>query len=240
MSNDRGIRWGIMGTGNMAGRMVSCIRAMDGEVIAVASRANKSARAFASQHGIEMAFAGYEALAAEADVDVVYIATTNDQHYRNALSCIGHGKAVLCEKPLTVHLRETVALIDAARENDTLLVEAMWMRFQPFVPVLEDLIREQRIGPVRFLNAHFAFPASDDANGRWFNRELGGGSLLDIGVYPLTLANLVLGAANVSHAVATLAPTGVDAQCSISSVHAGGAMSMLIMYRPSPTQANRR
>jgi len=224
---DELITWGILGTGSMAGRMVSCIRAMGGEVVAIGSRAKNSAQRFANEHNIGQTYDSYAALAREADVDAVYIATTNDQHFQNAMACLQHGRAVLCEKPLTITVEQTQALIDAARSARVLLVEAMWMRFQPFVPLLDKLIDEDTIGPVNLLEAHFSFPIQEAPESRWYDPKLGGGSLLDLGVYPLTLAHYILGAPQTSVAVATLASTGVDSQCAVSSTHALGAVSTL-------------
>ncbi len=211
----------------MASRMVSCIRAMGGEVLAVGSRSIDSARHFADRHGIEHAFDDYDALAEGAEVDAVYIATTNDQHFANAMQCIRHGRAVLCEKPLTINAQQTRELVDAARSAGVLLVEAMWMRFQPFVPVLDQLIEEDAVGSVSFLGAHFSYPIEASTESRWYNPVLGGGSLLDLGVYPLTLAHYLLGEPETSLATATLTPAGVDSQCVVSSKHAGDAVSTL-------------
>ena len=226
-SIDNAITWGVLGTGNMAGRMVSCIRAKGGEVLAVGSRSMDSAQRFANRYGIEHAFDDYDALAAGADVDAVYIATTNDQHFANAMACIRHGRAVLCEKPLTINAQQTQELVDAARSAGVLLVEAMWMRFQPFIAVLDQLIEEDTIGSVSFLGAHFSFPIEASAESRWYNPELGGGSLLDLGVYPLTLAHYLLGEPETSFATGTLTPAGVDSQCVVSSKHAFDAVSTL-------------
>jgi predicted dehydrogenase len=224
---DKAITWGILGTGNMASRMVSCIRAQGGEVVAVGSRSNETARRFAEQHRVAHSFDSYESLAAEADVDVVYIATTNDQHFDNAMACIRNGRAVLCEKPMAITVDQTRELIDTARAAGVLLVEAMWMRFQPFIPVLDRLIRDNTIGPVRCVAANFGFPIPEDPASRWYDAKLGGGSLLDLGVYPLTLAHYLLGEPEKTFAAANLSSTGVDTQCSISSTHAGESMSTL-------------
>lgn len=221
------MKWGILGTGNMAGRMVGSIRAMGGEVAAVGSRTLASAQGFAQEHRVDRAFGSYDTLAAEADVDVVYIATTNDQHYINAMSCLRHRRAVLCEKPLTIDVAQTVELIDTARSLDVLLVEAMWMRFQPFIPVLDDIIGSETVGPISYLGAFYGYPAETGATTRWYSRGLGGGSLLDIGVYPLALAHYVFGAPEESWATAELAATGVDKQTVVCSRHAGDAISAL-------------
>lgn len=221
------VKWGVLGTGNMAGRMVGCIRAMGGEVAAVGSRNIATARAFAEQHGIDRAFGSYDEVAAEADVDAVYIATTNNLHYDNAMSCLRHGRAVLCEKPLTTDVEHTRELIATARSLGVLLVEAMWMRFQPFMPVLNDIIGADKLGPIDYVGAAFGFPAPEDMTSRWYDRALGGGSVLDIGVYPLTLAYTLLGEPEVSLATASLAPTGVDRQAVVCSRHRDGALSAL-------------
>lgn len=221
------VKWGILGTGNMAGRMVGCIRTMGGDVSAVGSRKISTAQAFAERHGIPRAFGSYDQLAVEADVDAVYIATTNDQHFDNAMSCLRRRRAVLCEKPLTIDVRQTGELVATAQSVGVLLVEAMWMRFQPFMPVLDDLVGAGAIGPVRYLGAGFGYPVEEDATSRWYDPRLGGGSVLDLGVYPLTLAHYLLGAPEVSCATADLAGTGVDRQAVVCSRHATGAVSTL-------------
>lgn len=221
------VRWGVLGTGNMAGRMVGCIRAAGGTVKAVGSRNITTASAFAERHGIDSAFGSYAELAADADVDAVYIATTNDQHHANAMNCLRHRRAVLCEKPLTTDVGKTKELIATAQSLGVLLVEAMWMKFQPFMPVLEQIIRADALGPIRYLSAAFGFPAPRDATSRWHNRALGGGSVLDIGVYPLTLAHTLLGAPELTLAAAERATTGVDRQAVVCSRHRDGAMSAL-------------
>jgi predicted dehydrogenase len=159
-----------------------------------------SAQRFAAEHDIEHTFDSYESLAQEANVDAVYIATTNDQHFRNAMECVRHGRTVLCEKPLTISAQQTRELVDAARSAGVLLVEAMWMRFQPFVPVLDKLIEEQVVGSVKYVEAHFSFPIQEAPSSRWYDPNLGGGSLLDLGVYPLTLAHYLLGEPQTSPA----------------------------------------
>lgn len=225
--SETAIKWGILGTGNMAGRMVGCIRAMGGEVVAVGSRTTASAQAFAQRHAVGRAFGSYDQLAAEAEVDAVYIATTNDQHYANTIGCLRHQRAVLCEKPLTIDAEQTRELVATARSLGVLLVEAMWMRFQPFVPVLDDIIGSGAVGDINHLDASFSFRAEQGATKRWFSPDLGGGSLLDIGVYPLTLAHHLFGKPVTSRATATLASTGVDEQTAVCSHHSGGALSVL-------------
>ncbi|MFW2404297.1 MAG: Gfo/Idh/MocA family protein, partial [Gammaproteobacteria bacterium] len=191
------------------------------------SRTTASAQRFAQRHAVEHAFGSYDQLTVEADVDAVYIATTNNQHYANAMSCLRHQRAVLCEKPLTLSAEQTRELVDTARTLGVLLVEAMWMRFQPFVPVLDDIIASGAVGDINHVEASFSFLAERGATNRWFGPYLGGGSLLDIGVYPLTLAYHLFGKPLATQATATLASTGVDEQTAICSQHSGGALSVL-------------
>lgn len=154
-SIDNAITWGVLGTGNMAGRMVSCIRAKGGEVLAVGSRSMDSAQRFANRYGIEHAFDHYDALAAGADVEAVYIATTNDQHFANAMACIRHGRAVLCEKPLTINAQQTQELVDAARRAAQFDLSGRIRTLRnPSVPLLIALRAGNRLKclSLRFLN----------------------------------------------------------------------------------------
>lgn len=222
------IRWGIVGTGTMARSMTEALEARsDASVTAVGSRTESRARAFAETLGIPRAFRSYEAMADADDVDAVYVATTNDQHLAATLSCIEAGKAVLCEKPLGLNDAEVRRMTEAAERRQVFLMEAMWMRFQPFLAKVEALVADGAIGRVRHLHADFCIPLPYAANNRWFDPALGGGSLLDLGIYPLTLAYHMLGPPLETTAVAQLAPTGVDAQIGVQSRHEGAAVSIL-------------
>lgn len=221
-------RWGVIGTGVMARAMTEALHARsDAAVVAVASRNLTRATAFGDTLGIERAFGTYDDLATADGIDAVYVATTNNHHLRNAMACMYAGKAVLCEKPLGRNTTEVETMANMARQRGVLLMEAMWMRFQPFLHKLDELIAGGSIGEIRHLHADFSIPVPYAPNNRWFDPQLGGGSLLDTGIYPLTLAYHLLGPPEASEAVAQLAPTGVDAQVGITSRHAGDALSIL-------------
>lgn len=219
------IRWGIAGTGGMAAAVAAAIRdEPDAEVVAVSSRDADRARTFAGAVGAEHAVTSVAELAARP-VDAVYVASTNDRHHQDALDAIAGGRAVLCEKPFTLHADEALEVVQAARGAGVFLMEAMWMRFHPAFLELERLVGEGAIGRPRLVQADFGFPADPDPTARWLSAALGGGALLDIGVYPLTLAVSLLGAPTEARALAEMASTGVDAQLSVAMRHADGLSS---------------
>ncbi|MBU1226689.1 MAG: Gfo/Idh/MocA family oxidoreductase [Actinobacteria bacterium] len=211
-------KWGILGTGKMAAALVDAIREAGGEVAAVGSRAEGTAAAFADHHRIPLRFGTYQALAG-LGLDAVYVATTNDRHLSAALPVLREGVAVLCEKPLALDAAQAAAMADAARSSGAFLMEAMWMVFQPAFETLERLIAEGTIGTVHHIRADFGFPADLDPAGRLADPALGGGALLDIGIYPLTLAHALVGPPDRFEAVAVIGPTGVDLQVGVASVH---------------------
>ena len=159
--------------------------------------------------------------------DVVYIGSSHHNHLDDALACIEAGIPVLCEKPLTPDLATTDRMIDAARAGGVFLMEAMWMRFQPAWMLLESLIADGRIGPVRTIHADFGIVANDDPERRWFDPAQAGGSLLDVGIYPVTFAHLLAGPPVELHATSTRTDTGVDAQYAITMKHENEVLSLL-------------
>lgn len=215
-------RWGIAGTGKIAHSMADTIAAMDdAEVVSVSSSTLERAVAFGAHHGITNAVAPHSALA-ESEVDAVYVATTNDSHHPISLDLLEQGIPVLCEKPLAMDASQAVEMIETARQRSTLLMEAMWMVFQPSHRRLLELIGEGRIGDVRYVTADFGYPAQLD---RIFRKDQGGGSLLDLGVYTLTFASEVAGAITQVTADAQLRD-GVDMSVGQIARHESGAMSI--------------
>jgi predicted dehydrogenase len=182
----------------------------DAEIYAVGSRSLDRARAFADTYQIPQAFGSYQELAACDELDVIYIATPHDGHYENTLMCLGNKKAVLCEKPLAINGRQVIQMVEESRQQQVFLMEAIWTRFLPQTHYLLDVIRQGMIGEVHSVKADFGFPAPYDPEGRLFNPDLGGGALLDIGIYPLFLSLLILGKPSGIKASAVMAPTGVD------------------------------
>lgn len=182
----------------------------DAELVAVGSRTAAAAERFAERFDVPHPFGSYDALAVADDIDVVYVATTNDLHCENTLMYLAAGKAVLCEKPLALNHHQAADMATTARSNGRFLMEAMWMRFLPFVAKIDELVAAGSIGPVRHVQADFGFPADPDPGRRWFDPGLGGGSLLDVGIYPFTLAYHILGEPEQVEAVVSTAPSGVD------------------------------
>lgn len=222
------IRWGILGTGNIARQFAEGLKSARGAVLqAVGSRTAEPAEEFGALFGIPHRHASYEALAADPEVDVVYIATPHSLHKDNAMLCLNAGKAVLCEKPFTINRREAEAVVACARENKCFVMEAMWTRFLPAVVQAQTWVREGVIGEVRMVRADFGFQAGYDEEPRLFDLEMGGGALLDVGIYPISLAAMVLGVHPVHiTALAALGPTGVDDQNMVALQYENGALAL--------------
>jgi predicted dehydrogenase len=222
------IRWGILGTGMIAAKFVEGLSELpDAEVIAVGSRTQASAQAFADTYHIPHRHGSYEGLASDPDVDVVYVATPHNLHRENSLLCLGSGKAVLCEKPFTINATEAEEIIALARQKRLFLMEAMWTRYMPAMRKIRQLLAGGAIGDVRLVFVEFGFRPPFDPHSRLFDPHLGGGALLDLGIYPITLAWLVLGPPQGITSKATIGSTGVDEQNAIILSYAGGQMALL-------------
>ncbi len=222
------IRWGILGTGSIARLFATGLAALpDAQLIAVGSRTESNATAFAETFHIPNIHASYEALASDAQVDAIYIATPHPFHKDNALLCLDHGKPVLCEKPFTINAAEAQAVIEKAREKRLFLMEAMWTRCLPVIIRARELIAEGAIGEVRMLTADFGFRTGFNPHSRLFDPELGGGGLLDVGIYPLSLASLFFGKPEHVVSAAHLGATGVDEQAAIILRYADGQLAQL-------------
>ncbi|MGH3647480.1 MAG: Gfo/Idh/MocA family protein [Micromonosporaceae bacterium] len=233
------IRWGILSTGLIAGLFTEDLRRLpDAEVTAVGSRTAEAAQAFADRYGIARAHGSWAELAADPDVDIVYIANTNNGHYAAAELCLNAGKAVLCEKPFTLNAAEARALMDLAAARGCFLMEAMWMRCNPAIRRMSELIADGTIGQVRTVQAEFCVPGPFASSHRLRDPRLGGGALLDLGVYLVSFAHLILGAPTTISAIATLTPEGVDENTGILLGYAGGAIASLTCGIGSDTPAN--
>ncbi len=220
--------WGIIGPGRIAHKFAQdIIRTEHARLHAVASRTGERARSFAAQYGAPHYFGSYEGILGCPDLDAVYIATPHTSHCENTLMCLRAGIPVLCEKPFAMNAREVKKMIAAAREHDTFLMEALWTRFLPTTLKALELIREGAVGQVLSVKADFGFKAAFDPEGRLYNPALGGGSLLDIGIYPVFLALLVLGKPDKIKAMARIGSTGVDEECGILFQYADGRMAHL-------------
>ncbi len=224
----RTVRWGILGPGRIAGKFAAGLREAAGaELAAVGSRSRERAEAFAAAHGAPAAWGSYEELAADDSVEAVYVATPHAFHAEHAVLCLEHGKHVLCEKPLALNAAQAERMVAAARRADRLLMEGMWTRFLPAVVRARALLAAGAVGEPRLLQADFGFRAAFDPRGRLFAPELGGGALLDLGVYPVSLAVMLWGEPVRIAAAANLGPTGVDEEGAILLQHRGGQLALL-------------
>jgi predicted dehydrogenase len=221
------VRWGIVGTGKISSAFATALQETPGAVLAgVASRSSDSAAAFASEFGVQTAYGSYEALAAAPDVDLVYIGTPHPMHVENALLMLSGGKGVLCEKPFTINRAEAERMVALAREKKLFLMEAMWTRFMPALAEVRAIVASGEIGEVSQVMADFGFHASFGPEHRVFNRLLGGGALLDLGIYPLSIAMDLLGPLASVQAQAEIGDTGVDTQTVFTLKHKGGGLSL--------------
>ena len=205
------IRWGILATGWIAGQLAEAINNQpDAECLAVGSRSQQAADALGVRWGIPRRYASYEALAADPDLDVIYIATPHNLHDENMKLCLTAGKHVLCEKPLTVNAAQARECMALAQEKGLFLMEAMWMKFIPAIRQMQQWLADGRIGTTHLVQAHFSFNIPYNPHGRLYDPALAGGALLDMGIYPATLAHLVLGKPDQILSAAHLGETGVD------------------------------
>ncbi len=232
---DHKIRWGILGTGNIAQSFAEGLSALpDAEVIAVGSRSITSAHHFANRFNVPHRHASYQTLVEDPEVDVIYIATPHPLHKENCLLCLEAGKAVLCEKPFTLNAAEALEVITAARTHRLFLMEAMWTRFLPAMAKVRELLAAGTIGELRMITADFGFRAPFDPSHRLFAPELGGGALLDVGIYPLSLTSMLLGAPSSIVSMAHLGETGVDEQSAVILGYPEGQLALL--YAATRTQ----
>lgn len=225
MTHDR-IRWGISSTGGIANAFAKALaRVDDAHLVAVSSRTQERAAAFAAEHGADRAYESLEAMLADEDVDVVYIASPHSEHCREALAAVGAGKHVLVEKPFGLSAAEAQLVFDAAARTGVFVMEALWSRFLPAHVRLRELVAEGTIGEVRAVEASFGFPFPHNPGHRLLARALGGGALLDLGIYPLNTAVQLLGPPEEVVATATLGETGVDVNTAVAMRFPGGAVA---------------
>lgn len=223
------VRWGIVGPGRIASKVVADFPHVPGaEVVAVASRSAERARAFADAHGVARAHGSYRAIVDDDTVDVLYVATPHPQHRAVALAALRAGKAVLVEKAFTVTPAATREVVAVARETGRFAMEAMWTRFQPAIVALRELIAGGAIGEVRSVQADLGAQHSTDPADRFYNPAIGGGALFDVGVYPISFAQMVLGTPDSVIAHGTLAATGVDVEEAVLLGWADGRSASLL------------
>jgi len=222
------IRWGILGTGKIAHQFAAALRRLpEAELLAVGSRSAEAAGRFADEFEIARRYPSYTELVRDPEVEVIYVATPHSCHAENTQLALKAGKAVLCEKPFTINAAEAREVIGLARERKLFLMEAMWTRFFPLMAKLRELLDAGAIGEVRQLTADFGFRAEYQDEPRLFGPELGGGALLDVGVYPVSLASMLFGPSGKVVSTANLGPTGVDDEAAMILTHDRGEMAIL-------------
>ncbi|EKU83496.1 Gfo/Idh/MocA family protein [Massilia timonae] len=221
------VRWGILGTGKISRAFANALKDVPGAVLAaVGSRSPDKAAAFAEEFGALASYGSCELLAQAEGIDLIYIGTPHPEHAGNALMALRAGKGVLCEKPFTMNLREAEQVVTLARSKRLFLMEAMWTRYLPAYLEVKRILASGEIGTPRQVVADFGFAAAFGPEHRVFNPDLGGGALLDLGIYPLSVAAGLLGPVLEVRAQAQMGPTGVDVQTGFTLKHEGGAMSV--------------
>lgn len=222
------IRWGILGCGRIANKFAADLKLVtDAELVAVASRDHERGAAFAKEHGAQRIFTDYEALANSSDVDVIYVATTHNFHYEHVMLCLKHKKAVLCEKAFALNSLQLKEMTSYAKKQNTFLMEAFWTKFLPQYEEIVRIINSGEIGEIKLVQADFGFKAPEPKRQRLYDPDLGGGSLLDIGIYPIFLAQSILGRPDDVQAMITTFDTGMDEQCVITMKFKNNALAVL-------------
>jgi predicted dehydrogenase len=223
---DHPLRWGIAGTGSIAGSMCEALQTLhDAEIVAVGSRTQEAADSFASRFGIPNAHGRYEALWADDEVDVIYVASPHSHHHEMTIAALDAGRHVLCEKAFAVNAPQAREMVDAARRNDRFLMEAMWTWFIPAVVDIRRRVHEGEIGDVLVIEANFGITV-DDPDGRHRRLDLAGGALLDLGIYPLSFARFLAGDPVDVKASGRLGETGVDTTLGGVVTFDGGALGV--------------
>jgi len=234
------IKWGILGLGKIAGKFAIGLKDVKGaELYAVASRSKTKAETFAKEHEATKLFSSYEAMLEDEELDVVYIATPHVFHHQQTLLCLDHKKAVLCEKPFAINKKQVEEMIAKAKKENVFLMEAMWTQFLPHFQFVIKQIKSEKYGKIKNLKADFGFPAPVDLDKRLYNKNLGGGSLLDIGIYPIFMAMSVLGIPDKIQAKASFHETGIDEDCDMIFEYKGGIEAELgsSIIKKTPTTA---
>ena len=232
------IKWGILGTGRISRAFAEGLKSVSNGVLhGVASRDYNRSKAYADEWNVPLAFENYLQMAESEAIDAVYVATPHTQHAENSILCLKHGKAVLCEKPFAVNRRQVSEMVAQASKSNVLLMEGMWSRFPPLMKELRKVLSSGEIGEVRTLHADFGFkPKTREPEGRLLNPELAGGSLLDVGIYPLSLASMIMGKPKSFVSDWNRGSTGVDEQASCILKYDNGSMALLHSSLESETR----
>jgi predicted dehydrogenase len=222
------IRWGILGAGRIARKFASDLKLVkNAELIAIGSRGKQSADEFNKEFPVKYSHYSYLELVQNPEVDVIYIATPHNLHYENTLLCLDHNKAVLCEKPFAMNSKQAIEMIEKAREKKLFLMEALWTKFHPHYIKMQEMIGQGALGEIKAVLVNFGFKPTAPIPVRLFDPALGGGTVMDIGIYNVFIAMSILGKPDYIDAVITPAATGVDEQCAILFRYKNGALAQL-------------
>jgi predicted dehydrogenase len=222
------IRWGILGAGRIARKFASDLRLVENAVlVAIGSRSQQSADEFNKEFPVQYCHYSYQDLAQNPEVDVIYIATPHNLHYENTLLCLQYNKAVLCEKPFAMNSRQAIEMINIAKEKKVFLMEALWTKFHPHYMKMQEMIYQGLLGDIKAILVNFGFKPTPPVPARLFDPALGGGTIMDIGIYNVFIAMSILGKPDHIDAVMTPASTGVDEQCAVLFHYKNGALAQL-------------
>ncbi|SDS15619.1 Predicted dehydrogenase [Formosa sp. Hel1_31_208] len=239
-SKPKTINWGIIGLGKIAHKFAQDLNAIENvQLYAVASRNQDIATDFANRYNAKRAYGDYNSLALDPNIDAVYIATPHVFHKANSILCLNQKKAVLCEKPFAMNGNEVEDMITAAQTNNVLLMEALWTYFLPHYQFVLKQVREKTFGEIQKLEVDFGFKPEMDMASRLFNKSLGGGSLLDIGIYPIFAALSTLGEPIKIESTATFLENGIDTSCQMLFTYKHGTTAQLksTLMEQIPTEA---
>ncbi len=221
--------WAILGCGKIARKFAGDLKLLPNvRLYAAASRSLENSQEFANEFGFEKAYGSYEEMLLDSAVDVVYIASPHSHHCEHTLLCLNHQKAVLCEKAFAMNSREVALMIEASRKNKTFLMEAFWTMFQPSFQKAMEIIRSGELGALKMIHSDFAFNADYNPEKRLYNVALGGGSLLDIGIYPIFMSLMALGKPSEMKTLASICPTGAEESIMMSFKYPGGEIASLV------------
>lgn len=212
----KAIKWGIIGAGKIAAKFATDLSTVsNAELYGIASRSINKAKEFQSKFKAKKAFGSYDEMVQDPNIDAIYVATPHSFHKAHALLSLNHAKPVLCEKPFAINLEDVEEMIAVSKDKQILLMEAMWTLFLPHYHYVLDLLQKKHFGAIVKLEADFGFHPLYNESSRVFDKSVGGGSLLDIGIYPVFAALSTLGKPNSIDAEAEFFPTGADSKCAI-------------------------
>src|ERR1700730_10508033 len=222
------IRWGILGCGRIARKFAADLRHTENaELVAIGSRSRATAEEFAREFSVKFIHDSYESLAANEEAEVIYVGNPHGLHHEHVLICLEYKKAVLCEKAFAINSKQAIEMVAKAREKKVFLMEALWTKFLPHYNKLIQILGEGQLGGIKSVLVNFGFRPTDPVPQRLFDPSLGGGTLLDIGIYNVFIALSVLGRPDTIEASATPAVTGVDEQCAVLFKYKNGAMAQM-------------